>query len=89
MYSSIRPLCLLLLAAQCLSFPVDDTSSPLSLASFHRGFVYGGKGYTNLLDSPRIPVTPTGEGQGWLARWLSMGGEGDVEVSVGPFRLVR
>lgn len=29
-----------------------------------------------------VPVTPSGEGAGWLARWLSVGGEGVVSVSV-------
>ncbi|GFZ49794.1 hypothetical protein JCM24511_07197 [Saitozyma sp. JCM 24511] len=34
-----------------------------------------------------VPVTPSGEGAGWLARWLSVGGEGVVSVSLGPLNL--
>lgn len=35
-----------------------------------------------------VPVTPSGEGAGWLARWLSVGGEGVVSVSVSGFVLI-
>lgn len=37
-------------------------------------------------DPPRLPGPPAAavsEGGGWLSRWLSMGGEGDLNVVVG------
>jgi hypothetical protein len=37
----------------------------------------------------RVPTVPQGEGQGWLARWLSMGGEGDVNLLVSQRILLR
>ena len=87
MYHAFSISTLVLLAARCLSFPIDDRSQPsiwLSSSSASRpDAVRQSHSPPRSMDSSRIPVTPSGEGQGWLARWLSMGGEGIVTVSVG------
>jgi len=79
MYSQISPLCLLLSAARCLALPVDPLPSSSSLHNHGR---LANEIQSNFAEPPRLPIIPTGEGQGWLARWLSMGGEGVVTVCV-------
>ncbi|ORY34630.1 hypothetical protein BCR39DRAFT_513675 [Naematelia encephala] len=51
------------------------------------GFELGGAILYGIADPPRLPMTSRGEGQGWLARWLSMGGEGNVIVQIGNSNL--
>ena len=72
---------LVLFAARCFSSPVYDPSSRLSFPSLSN-HNYGDTEQNSFTDPPRVPLTPSGEGQGWLARWLSMGGEGVVTVFV-------
>ena len=44
-----------------------------------------GRDSGSMADPPRLPTPPAAtvsEGGGWLARWLSMGGEGEANVIV-------
>ncbi len=85
MRSLISVFAFVLIAARCLSFPIDVRSHPRTwLSSFSLSDLGLGSNHRyNLAEPPRIQVAPSGQGQGWLTRWLSMGGEGSVTVCVG------
>ena len=72
-----------LVAAFCTAFPVDDIIYDHRPSKWLSSYSLMDHGFgVQTADQDRIRFTPSGEGQGWLARWLSMGGEGSVTVCV-------